>query len=323
VNATVRAALHAVVPGEHVFFSKTPDEASRIAEQVVERRYGTVFTGGGDGTFVAWVNRILEAAERRAARPPRFGVLALGTGNAVAEMVGARPRRHAHDLARYLRGEVGRVRKLDLLTCEGRRTPFAGVGVDAAVLNDYNWIRTRLAGTPLARLGLGVAGYGLAVALRSAPRALLERRSTYCEIVNVGQPAWRLDGRGERMGRSIGHGELLYAGPCMLAAASTVPYYGLGLKAFPFAERADGMMQLRVLSRIDVSTLVLNLPRIWSGGFSHEGLLDFHAQRVALRFERPMPLQIGGDAEGCRDEVAFGMAANPVEIVDFAERAAA
>jgi diacylglycerol kinase family enzyme len=323
VNATVREALGAVVPDEHVFFSRTPDEASRIAEEVVERRYRTVFTGGGDGTFVAWVNRILEVAERRSARPPRFGVLALGTGNAVAEMVGARPRRHAHDLARYLRGEVEGVRRLDLLTCEGRRTPFAGVGVDAAVLNDYNWLRTRLAGTPLARLGLGAAGYGLAVALRSAPRALLERRATYCEIVNVGQPAWRLDATGERIGRPIGHGELLFAGPCMLAAASTVPYYGLGLRAFPFADRAEGMMQLRVATQIDVATLVVNLPRIWSGGFSHEGLLDFHAQRVALRFERPMPLQIGGDAEGWREEVGFGMAANPVEIVDFVERAAA
>jgi diacylglycerol kinase family enzyme len=323
VNATVREALHAVVPGEHVFFSKTPAEASRIAEEVVERRYRTVFTGGGDGTFVAWVNRILEAAERRSARPPRFGVLALGTGNAVAEMVGARPRRHAHDLARYLRGEVDGVRRLDLLTCEGRRTPFAGVGVDAAVLNDYNWIRERLAGTPLARLGLGMAGYGLAVALRSAPRAILERRPTYCEIVNVGQPAWRLDANGERIGRPIAHGELLHAGPCMLAAASTVPYYGLGLRAFPFAERAEGMMQLRVATKIDVGTLVVNLPKIWSGGFAHEGLLDFHAQRVSLRFEKPMPLQIGGDAEGWRDEVGFGMAANPVEIVDFGERAAA
>jgi diacylglycerol kinase family enzyme len=269
------------------------------------------------------VNRILEAAERRSARPPRFGVLALGTGNAVAEMVGARPRRHAHDLARYLRGEVDGVRKLDLLTCEGRRTPFAGVGVDAAVLNDYNWIRERLAGTPLARLGLGATGYGLAVALRSAPRALLERRATYCELVNVGQPAWRLDASGERIGRAIGHGELLYAGPCMLAAASTVPYYGLGLRAFPFADRAAGMMQLRVATKIDVGTLVMNLPKIWSGGFAHEGLLDFHAHRVALRFEKPMPLQIGGDAEGWRDEVAFGMAANPVEIIDFGERVAA
>ncbi len=323
VNARVREALSSVVPDEHLFFSTCPDEATRIAEEVVERRYRTVFTGGGDGTFVGWVNRILEASERCAAPPPCFGVLALGTGNAVAGMVGAHPRRHAHDLARYLRGEVERVRRLDLLTCEGRRTPFAGVGIDAAVLNDYNWLRARLAGTPLRRLGLGAPGYGLAIALRSAPRALLSRRPSYCEVVNVGRPAWRLDAAGERIGRALGHGELLYAGPCMLAAASTVPYYGLGLRAFPFADKVQGMMQLRLATRIDVSTLVLNLPRIWCGGFSHEGLLDFHADRVALRFERPMPLQIGGDAEGWRDELAFGMAANPVEIVDFGPRAAA
>jgi diacylglycerol kinase family enzyme len=322
VNAQVRRALSLVVPDEHLFLSKSHEEASAIAEEVVSRRYGTVFTGGGDGTFVGWVNRILESAERRAARPPRFGVLALGTGNAVAEMVGATPRRHAQDLARFVRGE-GSVRRLDLLTCEGRRTPFAGVGIDAAVLNDYIWLKDRLQGTPLRRLGLGMSGYGLAVALRSAPRALLQRRPSYCEIVNVGRPAWRLDGKGARIGRPIPHGELLYAGPCMLAAASTVPYYGLGLRAFPYTGSAHGMMQLRVATSIGVPTLLMSIPSIWSGAFAHEGLLDFHAERVALRFERPVPLQVGGDAEGWRDSLTFGMAASPVEIVDFGDRAAA
>jgi diacylglycerol kinase family enzyme len=323
VNADVRRALAHVVPDEHLFFSKTHEDACAIAEEVVAKRYGTVFTGGGDGTFVGWVNRIVEASERRSARPPRFGVLALGTGNAVAEMVGATPRRHAQDLARFVRGEVETVRRLDLLTCEGRRTPFAGAGIDAAVLNDYVWLKRRLAGTPIAKLGVGLAGYGLAVALRSAPRSLLERRPSYCEIVNVGRPAWRLDGKGARIGRPIAHGELLYAGPAMLAAASTVPYYGLGLKVFPYTGTALGMMQLRVVTSIGVSTLLMNLPSIWSGTFAHQGLLDFHADRVALRFERPTPLQIGGDAEGLRDEVTFGMAANPVELVDFGPRAVA
>jgi diacylglycerol kinase family enzyme len=323
VNAQVRRALSLVVPDEHLFFSTSHEEASAIAEEVVARRYGTVFTGGGDGTFVGWVNRILESAERRAARPPRFGVLALGTGNAVAEMVGATPRRHAQDLARYVRGEVGAVRRLDLLTCDGRRTPFAGVGIDAAVVNDYVWLKERLSGTPLEKLGVGMAGYGLAIALRSAPRAVLERRPGYCEVVNVGRPAWRLDARGARTGPPIAHGELLYAGPCMLAAASTVPYYGLGLRAFPFAGAAQGVMQLRIATSIGVPTLLLNLSRIWAGEFSHEGLLDFHADRVALRFERPVPLQVGGDAEGWRDALTFSMAANPVEIVDFGRAAAA
>jgi len=323
VNPGVRRALSTVLADEHLYFSKTPSDALEIAEEVVARRYRTVFTGGGDGTFVAWVNRILETAERRSARPPRFGVLALGTGNAVAEMVGAAPRRHVQDLARYIRGEVDRVRRLNLLTCDGRRTPFAGVGIDAAVLNDYNWIRTRLEETPLRRLGEGVSGYGLAVALRSVPRFLSEGRPTYCEVTNTGGPAWRLDPSGSRLGRPIGPGELLYAGPCMLAAASTVPYYGLGLRVFPFAERAQGMMQVRIATSIRLHTLLLNVGSIWSGSFSHPGLFDFHADRVALRFERPMPLQVGGDAEGWRSEVAFGMASHSVEIVDFGARAAA
>ncbi len=324
VSPGVRRALSCVLPDEHLYLSRSSSDALEIAEQVVARRYSTVFTGGGDGTFVAWVNRILETAERRAARPPRFGVLALGTGNAVAEMVGAEPRRHVQDLARYVRGEVNRVRRLDLLTCTGRRTPFAGVGIDAAVLNDYNWLRGQLVDTPLRRLGEGVPGYGLAVALRSVPRFLAERRATYCEVVNVGRPAWRLDPAGRRIGRPIGHGELLHAGPCMLAAASTVPYYGLGLRVFPFAERAPGMMQVRIASSLPLHTILLNLGNIWSGEFSHPGLMDFYADRVALRFDRPMPLQVGGDAEGWRDEVTFGMAANPVEVVDFgAARAAA
>jgi len=139
----------------------------------------------------------------------------------------------------------------------------------------------------------------------------------------VGRPAWRLDPHGGRVGRPIAHGELLYAGPCMLAAAATVPYYGLGLRAFPFAEKVPGMMQIRVATSIGVPTMLLNLGRIWSGEFAHPGLLDFHADRVAIRFERPMPLQVGGDAEGWREEITFGVAANPVEIVDFGARAAA
>jgi diacylglycerol kinase family enzyme len=322
VNARVRRALSLVMADEHVFLSESPEQASAIADEVVTRRYRTVFTGGGDGTFVAWVNRILESAERRATPPPRFGILALGTGNAVAEVVGA-TRRHAHDLARYLRGEVHQIRRLDLLTAAGRRTPFAGIGIDAAVLNDYVWVKERLAETPLRRLGLGATGYGLAVACRSVPRHLLQRRPTYCEIVNVGRPAWRLDAHGARVGRAIGHGELLYAGPCMLAAASTVPYYGLGLKAFPFADRAPGMMQIRVATSIAAPTILANLPSIWAGRFAHEGLADFHADRVVVRCEKPMPLQVGGDPEGWRDEITFGMTDAPVEVVDFGARAAA
>ncbi len=317
VNPGVLRTLGLIVPREDLFLSHSEEEAAEIADWVVARRYQTVFTGGGDGTFVSWINRIIDAAERRHQRSPRFGVLALGTGNAVAELLGATPRHHARDLSRFLAGEFGGTRRIDLVTCEGRRTPFAGVGIDAAILNDYNWLKQQLAGTPLQGLGLGVAGYGLAVALRSAPRQLLERRPAYCEIVNTGRQAWRLDDQGRRVGPAIAPGQLLYAGPCLMAGASTVPFYGMGLRIFPHAGKSRGLMQLRVVSDPAVSTLLVNLHRIWSGDFAHEKILDFHADQVTLRFERPVPLQVGGDAEGWRESVTFGMAPAPVDLVDF------
>lgn len=316
VTDRVQRSLAEMLPSRDLFLSRTAEEAARIAETVVSRRYGTVFTGGGDGTFVGWVNQILDRTEGRSRPAPRFGVLALGTGNAVAEVVGARPQEHLRNLRDFLAGRASRTRRLDLVACEGRRTPFAGLGIDAAVLNDYNWLKGRLREGPLRRVSTGIPGYGLAIALRSAPRHLLERRPSYCEIVNTGSLAWRLDERGRPVGQPIEPGELLYAGPCMMAASATVPFYGFGLRAFPFAASAPGMMQIRVVGQVPISTLLWNLPRVWSGQFSHPGIQDFHAESVRVTFERPMPLQLGGDASGWRDEVAFGMAP-PVELVDF------
>jgi diacylglycerol kinase family enzyme len=261
------------------------------------------------------VNHILDRAETRDAPAPRFGILALGTGNAVAEMVGAG--RPVDDLRRHVSGEVLPGRRLDLVTCDGRRTPFAGVGIDAAVLNDYNWLRTRLGGKA-GRLASGLRGYGLAIALRSAPRQVFQRKPSYCEILNTGTAAWRLDPNGERIGRPIEHGELLYAGPCMMAAGSTVPYYGFKLRAFPFAGRRHGMLQVRVATRIPVPSLILHARQIFTGEFSHPGLLDFEADRVEMSFDRPVPYQVGGDAEGYRQKVALGIAPRSVELLDFA-----
>jgi diacylglycerol kinase family enzyme len=317
VNARVREELARIVPRDDVFLSRSVEDAHRIAQTVVARGYRTVFTGGGDGTFVGWMNRILDACRRSQARAPRFGVLALGTGNAVAHLVGARSATAAGALGAWRSGGANGTRRLEMLTCDGRRTPFAGIGVDAAVVNDYRWLKDRLAGTALRPLASGIAGYFLAGALRSAPRAVVERRPAYCEVVNAGAPAHRLDREGRSVGPPLLTGELLYAGPCMMAAAATAPFYGFGMRAFPFATQRPGSMQVRLLTDINVPTVLWNLPEIWTGRFAHPALLDFHAERVTVSFERPMPLQVAGDAEGWRERIELGMAREAVELVDF------
>jgi hypothetical protein len=38
---------------------------------------------------------------------------------------------------------------------------------------------------------------------------------------------------------------------------------------------------------------------------------------VSIRFAKPMPFQVGGDAAGYRSEVRFQIAPESVELVDF------
>ena len=103
-----------------------------------------------------------------------------------------------------------------------------------------------------------------------------------------------------------------------LAAGSTVPYYGFKLRAFPFAGRRCGTMQVRVATRIPVPSLILNARQIFSGEFAHAGLLDFEADRVEMAFDRPVPYQVGGDAEGYREKLSLGIAPRSVELLDYA-----
>ena len=199
-------------------------------------------------------------------------------------------------------------RPLHLLVHEGKRAPFAGLGIDAKVLNDYVSITDHI--------GPGGLGYFCSVVGKTLPSYVLQRGIPNVEVVNLGGPAQQIGPDGKPIGRDIGTGEVIYRGPCKIAAAGTVPYYGFGFRVFPFALRAPGRFQLR-LTAIGVPKIIANLRTLWRGGPPPSGILDFHCDKVAIRFDREMPLQVGGDAEGYRREVLFEMAERPLELLDF------
>src|SRR5205085_850540 len=59
---------------------------------------------------------------------------------------------------------------------------------------------------------------------------------------------------------------------------------------------------------------------LWRGGPPPPGIVDFHCDKVAIRFDREIPLQVGGDAEGYRREVIFEMAERPLQLLDLRAR---
>src|SRR5439155_9102988 len=105
---------------------------------------------------------------------PRFGVLKLGTGNAVAGLAGASSRRVGvvEDILRARSGEVAGTQKLHLLSVDGKRAPFAGLGIDAKVLNDYVDLRRALGQGPLRFAGVGGLGYFCSIAGKTIPHYL-------------------------------------------------------------------------------------------------------------------------------------------------------
>ncbi len=324
VDARVVKALSHAVPEEDLFLSRSELDARRIVQSVLERGYRLVFTGGGDGTFVGFINEFLRQTEPRGRFPgqplPRFGVLKLGTGNALATFVHASSTRGdglLNDVVRARAGDVLGSRSMDLVMVDGQRTPFAGLGVDGKLLNDYIWVKENLGKGFFKRVMTGSGGYFSAVAFKTVPHYLTHSTYVECEVLN-GQAgeAYRLGQDGRAMGEPVAPGELMYRGRLMMAGAATMPFYGYGLRMFPFAGQRRGMMHVR-LGRVHAANVLANLPRMWEGRWFPEGLHDFHAKEVTIRFARPMPFQVGGDAAGYRDEVKLSVAPESVEMVDF------
>jgi diacylglycerol kinase family enzyme len=325
VTPRVLRALSHVVPRGDLYVSRSPLDARRIAHAVVEQGYDTVFLGGGDGTFMGFADEVLNlVARRRVGKLPHFGVLKLGTGNGLASLVNASPVRGGgivDDVLRARAGEVPGYRRLDLLSIEGRRAPFAGLGVDAQLLNDYVWLKENVAEGWLSRLLTGSRGYAAAVLLRTLPQALFRDLAVGCEIRNQSQTlAFRL-GPDAKPLQSFAPGEVLFRGPAMIAAASTIPFYGYGVRIFPFAGRSPGMMHLRV-GVVRPLSVVAHLGSLWRGTWFPPGVQDFVTAGVEVRFDRPVPFQLGGDAAGERAAVSFAVAPERVSLVDFSTQSA-
>lgn len=323
VSPKVIHALSHVVPEGDLYLSRSELDARRIAQQVVDRGYHTVFLGGGDGTLMCFMNEIInQVVLRRQHHPtrlPNFGILKLGTGNSVASLVNASSTRGdgiLDDVLRARSGEVPGYRSVDLLLVDGKRAPFAGLGIDGKVLNDYIDVKKTFAQGPLSKVLTGAGGYFTSVAFKTVPYYLTHSTSVECEVVNNGGPAYRMGPNGAPVGEPIKTGELIYKGPLMMAAAGTVPFYGFELKMFPFAGKRRGMMNLR-LATMPTHTVLANLSRLWRGEYSHEGLRDILVSDATIRFNRPMPFQIAGDAEGYREEVRFQISPEAVDLVDF------
>jgi diacylglycerol kinase family enzyme len=263
---------------------------------------------------VSW---IVHHADRIGRPLPRFGLLKLGTGNALAWVLGAQNQRGrgvVADLARLRREGGSRV--LRLIELEDMLTPFAGLGADAIALQNYEATRDLFYRSPvLKHLASGLLMHGTAFFTRSAPQMLV-KPALNVRVVNDGAPAIRVGQDGRPVGAEIERGETIYAGPVRMLTFSTIPYWGFGARVFPYADEREDRFNLRVVNFGSIAAIA-NLNKIWQGTYRTDRLHDFLVESITIHCERPTPLQIGGDVHGMRQVVHAKLSKRPIRVVDY------
>ncbi len=317
VSGEVIETLDQILDSGDLFVSRRIEDSKLIAQMLVDRGYGTILTGGGDGTFTIIVTAIVHEARRRNLEIPRFGLLRLGTGNSLAWVLGSTPlgergKNLEVDLQR-LKADAGS-RLLHLVESEGVLSPFCGFGLDAAILKDYNATKSALSRGILKNIAPGALSYAISITSQTIPKVFL-KKSPHCRIINEGRDAIQIGRDKKPMKRVIQKGEVLYDGPYKIVALSTIPYYGFGFRMFPFVDDYPGTMQLRI-SDIRILDGIRKFPSVWSGEVTDSRLSDFMVDEVSIEVTPSSPFQIGGDIQGDRAKVRIKVS-EPLRIVDF------
>ena len=317
VTPAVVRALAQALPRSTILVSEDFDQARRHVRELIRQRPAVILSGGGDGAAMRLLNFWREEG---GGELPTVGILRLGTGNGWARAVGA-PEffPHVRKLAR-LDGEALPAQEFTLVEVENHLCHFAGVGWDARILNDYqrnlDKRSSQLLGSRIASwLHKGRRGYFYSVARITVPEEWMRlQREGHPQVTleNLGPQAFGLAG-----GKAVPLPDAarLHEGPISVGAASTITEWGYGLRAFPHARLVPGCINVRIYEG-HVLDAVLNAVKIWRG-LEVAGMHDWFATAVRMRFSRPMPFQIGGDAMGERTEIVLRAARETVRVVDW------
>ncbi len=321
VTAEVIATLDEVLDRGDVFLSRRIEDSEGIARTLLDRGYDTILTAGGDGTFTVIVTAVVGEAKKRGIAPPRFGLLSLGTGNSLAWVLGATRTKQGGRGSRALIADLARLqadagsRPLPLVEVDDTISPFCGFGVDANVLGHYAQTKKALAKTPLATLAAGLFGYVISTVTLTLPQYLV-KPMPHCRVINRGGDAFRIGKRGALVGSAITSGSVVSEGPATIAAVTTIPYYGFGLRLFPYAEDRPGKMHLRVSNAATVP-FVKHVREIWTGDwYDPEYLHDYSVDAIEVEMDPPTAFQIGGDVKGDRQRAEIRLGPS-VRVVDF------
>jgi diacylglycerol kinase family enzyme len=272
-----------------------------------------VLAAGGDGSVVALLNALHHVVPK--GEPfPLIGILPLGTGNGWARSIAAPKLDRCLRILAETNGAFPS-RRFGVFEVDGALAHFAGSGWDAMILEDYKKQLEESKG-PAKHVSKSVYGYVAACLFRTTPKVILYG-NPHLLIENLGDAVYTVSADGKLLEvHGAKKGSVIYDGPSGAASVGTCPQFGYGFRAFPFAERLPGYMNVRVYDRTAVPA-VANIPNLWKGKHPMRGMHDWFATHVRMTFSRPTPLQVGGDAHGPKRTVEYRVSERKVDLLDW------
>lgn len=302
------------VPSQDLFLTDDFRQARRTIDKLLSSDYAVIFAGGGDGTIMYLLNalesRIRDGRLTRE-KAPLIGVLRMGTGNALAHYLGSN---HIIEDLRALRsGAQLMIHSVNMIEGAEGLFPFAGFGWDADILNDYGEVKSLVHGRALESYVTGLGGYGVAIATRTIPRALLNSKAPRVRITNRGDLALAVNAEGDTV-REYHADELVYEGPMRACGASSIPYWGFQVRMFPHADARADMFQARCFFG-GVADVVFHLRRFWRGEIKEGTTIDVLAKRLEVELlDAPQPYQVSGDVTGLERQITWSIADHHVQL---------
>jgi hypothetical protein len=219
------------------------------------------------------------------------------------------------DLARLRHDSAHR--DFRLIEVQNMLTPFAGAGFDALGLKNFHEVRSVVRHLPfVGKRATGAMSYAISIPMLTIPELALRPRMNV-RIVNHGA-AERLDRNGQPSGPPIEKGEVIFDGACIAALVSTIPYWGFGVRVFPFADdRPPDRFCLRVVATNPLH-VAAHMLSVWKGTYRHDDLIDVYAEDVELDFDTPTAIEIGGDPAGMTNSMRARLHPEPVKLIDYA-----
>mmetsp|Transcript_918 Transcript_918/g.2642 ORF Transcript_918/g.2642 Transcript_918/m.2642 type:complete len:468 (-) Transcript_918:393-1796(-) len=270
----------------------------------------------------------------------------------IGETISERGEDHIHTIEMPIM-EVTQHFKDDLPQTKGDLCFFAGVGFDSLMLNDFKRIKAWAARNGFLKRSLSsVAGYCVALIVKTLPKCVMykshkiqvelttrdyatmwidHRRGDFAELA-VKHKIAPIDDETEvatSTPDALKSGKLLFSGTTGILAAGTSPFYGGGMRLFPYARLTPDKMHLR-LGRINPLVGFVNIPKIFEGSYREKsdsgfGCIDFIGDDFEVEVkseqdEKGFPFQHSGESVGNLERFRLRVAKEKIKFVSLLER---